>query len=93
MKVDYTHLIVLMPSPTCLSSIELVCLTDVIEVEVVDSLEREAVNESDVWCQSPHGNFIDDSICPFGDYDNGEGVFEAGGELSGKDGSDSHQGE
>jgi hypothetical protein len=76
MKVDSTHLIVLMPSPSCLSGIELVCLTDMIEVEVVDSLEREAVDEPGVGWQSSDGYLVNDSIYPFGDYDNGEGIGE-----------------
>jgi hypothetical protein len=82
-----------MPSPSCLSSIELVSLTDVIEVEVVDSLEREAVDEPDVRCQSSDGDLANDSIYPFGYYDNGEGVVEGDGEVNGKDGYDSHQSE
>jgi hypothetical protein len=56
-------------------------------------LEREAVNDPDVRCQSPDGNFIDDTICPFGDYDNGEGVVEGDCGVNGKDGYDSHQSE
>ena len=76
MKLDLTHLIVLMPSPTCLSSIELVRLTDLIEVEVADPLEREAIDEPDVGWQSSDWYFVDNSIDPFCDDDNGEGVGE-----------------
>jgi hypothetical protein len=93
MKVDFTHLIVLMPAPSCLSSVKLVRLTDVIKMEIANPLEGEAVNDPDVRCQSPDGNFIDDSIYPFGDYDNGEGVVEGDGEVNGKDRYDSQQSE
>jgi hypothetical protein len=84
-----THLIVFMPSPSRLSSVKLVRLTDVIEVEVVDSLEREAVDEPGVGWQSPDGYFIDDSIDPFGDNNDGEGI----GEVISEDWHGGHQGE
>ena len=69
-------MIVFTPTPSCLSSIELVCLTDLIEVEVADPLEREAVDKPDVGWQSSDGDLIDDSIDPFGDDNDGEGVGE-----------------
>jgi hypothetical protein len=65
-----------MPSPSCLSSIEFVYLTDMIEVEVADPLEREAIDEPDVGWQNSDWYFVDNSICPFGDDDNGEGIGE-----------------
>jgi hypothetical protein len=82
-----------MPSPTCLGSIELVCLTDVIKVKVANPLEREAVNDPDVGCQVSNGDFVNYSIYPLGDYDNGEGIVEGGCEVNGKDGYNSHQSE
>ena len=65
-----------MPSPSCLSSVELVCLTDLIEVEVANPLKRKAVNNPDVGCQVSNGGLVDHSIDPFGDDNDGEGVGE-----------------
>lgn len=87
-----TYLVVFLSSPSCLSSIELVRLTHDIKLKIADPLEREAVDEPDVGWQSSDGNLVDDSICPFGYDDNGEGVCEGVGEFDSNDGYSSQQG-
>jgi len=81
-----------MPSPACLRSVELVRLTHEIELKIADPLEREAVDEPDVGWQSSDGNFVDYSIYPFGNDDNGEGVCEGVGAFDSNDGYGSQQG-
>ena len=83
-----TYSIVFPSSPSCLSSIDLVRRTDHIKLEIADPLEREAVDEPDVGWQSSDGNFVDYSIYPFGNDDNGERV----GEFEGNDGYGAQQG-
>ena len=81
-----------MPSPPCLSSIELVRLTDLIELKIADPLERESVDEPDVEWQSSDGDLVDDSVYSFGYDDNGEGVCEGVGAFDSNDGYGSQQG-